>query len=135
MHLVYIDEVKHDPSTQRYHWLCALAFPESCLQDADSALRDFANQFLGSSLLSVETEFHGKAILQGKGPYKKRQLSERVDLYKALVNVIMSARDIGRIEIRIEPARMLATTHQDMALMFPVEKVDDYMRQKSRLHC
>jgi hypothetical protein len=133
MHLVYIDEVKHDPVTQPYHWLCALAFPEFCLQVVDGALSILAEHYFGSGLLSAETEFHGKDIFQGKGPYKGRPLCERVDLYKSLIEIMASEPGIGRIEIRIDPSRMVASTYQDMAFMFLVEKVDDYMGQEDSL--
>lgn len=131
MHLVYIDEVKHDPPTQAYHWLCGLAFSESAIQSADAALSDIAEGFFGTSVLDSETEFHAKYIVQGKGPYKRRPMQQRVDLFNALLNVIGSD-DIGRIEIRVDPAKMIASHYKDMAFMFLVEKVEEYMRhQKS----
>lgn len=133
MHLVYIDEVKYDPPTQPYHWLCALAFPEAALQDTDGALSTLAESFFGTPILAPETEFHGKEIVQGKGPYKGRPLADRVELYKALLDVIVTTGDIGRIEIRVEPRLMLATSYQDKAFMFLIEKIDDYMRQSQSL--
>lgn len=129
MHLVYIDEVKYDPPTQPFHWLCALAFPEAAIQPIDLALADLARQFFGTSLVSKESEFHGKDILQGKGPYKGRGLRDRVDLYKSLLDIVDLRDDLGRIEIRIDPARMVTQDYKDMAFMFLVEKVDGYMRQ------
>ena len=129
MHLVYIDEVKHDPPSQRYHWLGALAFPESAIQTIDSALSSLAARFFGSSILDRSNEFHAKEILHGKGPYKGRPMGDRVELFKSLLDVIASNRDVGRIEIRLEPEKMIAKHYRDMAFMFLVEKIDEYMGQ------
>jgi hypothetical protein len=128
MHLVYIDEVKHDLPAQAYHWLGALVFAESAVQAADTALSSIAENFFGTSILDSGNEFHAKNILQGKGPYKKKPMQQRVELFNSLLDVIGS-HDIGRIEIRLEPAKMIASHYKDMAFMFLVEKVDDYMRQ------
>ena len=129
MHLVYIDEVKHNPPAQQYHWLCALAFPEASIQAVDQALSDLAERFFGTSVLDIDNEFHAKFIVQGKGPYKKRQMGERVELFNALLDVIGGPHDIGRIEIRLEPAKMIAPHYEEMAFMFLVEKIEDYMGQ------
>lgn len=129
MHLVYIDEVKHDPTSQPYHWLCALAYPESVLQAVDAALARLAENYFGNAILSPETEFHGKDILQGNRQYKGTPLPERVDLYKSLIDILGGHPEVGRIEIRVEPARMVASDYQDKAFMFLIEKIEEYMRQ------
>lgn len=127
MHLVYIDEVKYQPPDQAYHWLCALAIPDGSIQAVDASLSALATDYFGSPLLGQETEFHARDIVQGKGPYKGQGMDRRVELYKRLLDLIDAAPDIGRIEIRIDPAKMVATTYADKAFMFLVEKVDDYM--------
>ena len=132
MHLVYIDEVKHDPPTQPYHWLGALAIPEATIQATDGAIAGIAEEFFGTSILDQANEFHAKDILHGKGPYKRRAIQERVDLFKLLLDIVGSP-DIGRIEIRLEPAKMVAGHYQDMAFMFLVEKVEEYMRQSESI--
>lgn len=127
MHLIYIDEVKYDPPTQPYHWLCALAFPEASIQGADQALSHIATDYFGTSALSVETEFHAVKIVQGKGPFKGQPMAERVELYKRLLDVIDETEGLGRIEVRIEPAKMVADGHADKAFMFLVERVEHFM--------
>jgi hypothetical protein len=132
MHLVYIDEVKHDPPRQPYHWLGALAFPEASIQAIDQAVAAIAERFFGTSILDQANEFHAKHIVQGKGPYKGKPMQDRVDLFKLLLDIIGSS-GVGRIEIRLEPAKMVAGHYTDMAFMFLVEKVDDYMRQSGSI--
>jgi hypothetical protein len=129
MHLVYVDEVKHQGRTQRYHWLGALAFPDSAIQAIDGFLSRLASEFFGTALLDVSSEFHARDIFHGKGPYKGRPVRERVALYTSLLDVIASSGDVGRIAIRIEPEKMIASHYKAMAFMFLVEKVDAYMTQ------
>jgi hypothetical protein len=129
MHLVYIDEVKHNPPAQRYHWLGALAFPESEIQLVDTKLAELSESFFGTRILDQSNEFHAKHILHGKGPYKGRPPQQRLELFDALLDVIATSANVGRIEIRLEPEKMVANHYVDMAFMFLIEKVDDYMRQ------
>jgi hypothetical protein len=133
MHLVYIDEVKYDPPQQLYHWLCALAFPEDSVKDADRRLTEVAESYFGTRILAHDNEFHAKDIVHGKGPYKGRPLDTRVELYKRLLDLISETERLGRIEVRIEPAKMVGSSYEDMAFMFLVEKVDDYMTQEKSI--
>lgn len=133
MHLVYVDEVKYQPPDQPYHWLCALAFPDRSIQSADSALSTIAMNYFGTPVLHSNNEFHAKEILQGKGPYKGRPMDTRVALYQSLLDTIDETADLGRIEIRIDPSKMVAATHTDKAFMFLVEKVDEYVKQQDSL--
>lgn len=129
MHLVYVDEVKYQPPEQPYHWLCALAFPSRSIQSAESALTALAAAYFGAPVLNANNEFHAKAILHGKGPYKGRPIDTRVALYKSLLDTIDQTEGLGRIEIRIDPSKMITSGHTDKAFMFLVEKVDEYMQQ------
>jgi hypothetical protein len=133
MHLVYIDEVKYQPPNQPYYWLCALAFPSRSIQFADSTLSALAATYFGTPVLHANNEFHAKAILQGKGPYKGRPMDSRVALYKDLLDTIDETDGLGRIEIRIDPSKMVVAEHTDKAFMFLVEKVDEYMDQQESL--
>lgn len=127
MHLVYIDEVKFAPPSQPYHWLCALAFPEDSIQGVDAALSRLATSYFGTPILDAKNEFHGRDIVHGKGVYKGRPMAERVDLYEELLNLIDETEGLGRIEVRVEPEKMVTSGYEDMAFMFLIEKVDSYM--------
>jgi hypothetical protein len=132
MHLVYIDEVKYQPPEQRYYWLGALAFPENAIQAVDARLSSVAADYFGTPVLDVCNEFHAKHILHGRGPFKGHQLERRLELYKQLLDAIDETVNLGRIEIRIDPTKMLAAEFTDKAFMFLVEKVDEHMvAQKS----
>jgi Protein of unknown function (DUF3800) len=132
MHLVYIDEVKYQPLDQPYHWLGALAFPEAVIQSVDARLSAIAGEYFGTPVLDPSNEIHAKQIIHGKGPYKGHTIARRLALYKQLLDVVDEAEGLARIEIRIDPSKMIASEYADKAFMFLVEKVDEYMlAQKS----
>jgi len=127
MHLVYVDEVKYQAPTQAYYWLGALAFPEHAIQAIDSRLSSIAAAYFGTPVLNPANEFHAKHIVHGQGPFKGHQLERRLELYKQLLDAIDETESLGRIEIRIDPTKMVASEFADKAFMFLVEKVDEYM--------
>ncbi len=133
MHVVYIDEVKYDKPTQLYYWLCGLAFPDTAIQQVDKTLSEIALSYFGTSILDATTEFHAKHIVHGKGPYKGQLLDRRIALFKTLLDVIDETHELGRIEIRIDPSRMVSAKHTDKAFMFFVEKIDEYMNARKSL--
>jgi hypothetical protein len=133
MYLVYIDEIKVNPKSEPYYWLCALAFPEWSIQEVELKLASISKSYFGSQLLSKRTEFHSTEIIQGKGSYKGHDISKRVDLFKSLIDVINECPDLERIKIRIDPSKMITSKYVDKAFMFLVEKVDSIMSSKKSL--
>lgn len=133
MHLVYVDEVKPDGIIEPYYWLCGLAIPEADIQSIEKSLNAVAVDFFGSKLLDVNTEFHASAIIQGKGPYKGRGVTDRLNLIKRIVEVIPAHPNTGRIEVRLNPKKMSAEDCQSVAFMFLIERVDQLMRARGSL--
>jgi hypothetical protein len=133
MHLVYLDEVKYQPPSQPYHWLGALAFPELSIQTTDDQLYRIAADYFGTAVLDSSNEFHAKDILHGKGPYKGHPLDKRIALYKRLLDAIDQTEGLGRIQIRIDPSKMIASEFANKAFMFLVEKVDEHMAREKPL--
>ena len=128
MHLVYLDEVKHNPPAEPFYWLCGLAFPEQAILDVDRRLCAIAGDYFDTAILSKATEFHAVDIVHGKGAYKRHDLHGRLTLYRALIDTIDECPDLKRIEICVAPARMRTPDHAGMALMFFVEKVNALMQ-------
>lgn len=124
MHLVYIDEVKHDPPRRPHFWLCALACPEASILELERRVTTIVSDYFGASTLARATELHARELLWGKGIYKGHPQHERLALYQRLVDVIDETNDLCRIQIRIDPRRVVAATYRDKAFMFLVEKVD-----------
>ncbi len=133
MHIVYVDEVKYDKPTQPYYWLCGLAFSDAIIQSVDRTLSQIGAAYFGTSALDETTEFHARDIVHGKRAYNGQSLERRVALFKDLLDVIDGADRLGRIAIRIDPAKMIAEEHASKAFMFLVEKVDEYMAAEASL--
>jgi len=133
LHVVYIDEVKYEQGVQPFHWLCGLAFPEGSIQRAEGALSDLARSYFGNPILDTVNEFHARDLFHGRGPYKGKPLSGRVDLYKALIDIMADTPGLGRIEVRIDPSKMITSEFKQKAFMFFVEKVEELMKQERSL--
>lgn len=132
MHLVYVDEVKYDPPTQPYHWVCAVGIPETKVKDVEEALDQIAIDYFGASVLDPSTEFHARDIFHGKGPFSGKLLAERVELLKELASVI-SDHGLERIQIRVDPSRMSRDDYAKVGFMYLVERVDQLMVSRESL--
>lgn len=127
MHLTYIDEVKYDKRSEKFYWLCGLAFPEDSIKALEHSLSKISQNYFGTPILSKETEFHASHIVHGKGPYKGRELANRFGLFKSLLDALNNCQDLKKIVVRINPAKMVARGYQDKAFMFFVERVNSLM--------
>lgn len=130
MHIVYIDEVKNDPGQEPYYWLCALAIPDGDILSVEDDINALALDYFGTQELSVETEFHASPIIQGKGPYKGKDLSGRIDLIKSLTDVVAGHPEMGRIQVRLDPSRMSRDDYARISFMFLVERVEELMARR-----
>ncbi len=127
MYLTYIDEVKFDNISEKYYWLCGLAFPEGSIKKLEQSLSKISQDYFGSAILTTETEFHASHIVHGKGQYKGHALTNRFELYKSLLDALNNCQDLKKIVVRINPAKMVAGNFQDKAFMFFVERVNSLM--------
>jgi len=133
MHLVYVDEVKFQPPEQQHHWLCGLAIPSDTIKSVEGSLDAIADDYFGSRILDPTTEFHATDIIHGKGPYNGRDMAGRLDLIKRLTSVVQEHPGIGRIQVRLDPARINRDDYQRIAFMFMVERVDQLMNARNSL--
>jgi hypothetical protein len=128
MHIVYIDEVKYAPPKQNFYWLCGLAIPASAIKGVENCLHLIADDYFDSHILEPSTEFHGSDIVHGKGPYKGKDLAGRLALMKKLTSVVEQNPTTGRIQVRLDPARITRSDYQRIASMFMVERLDQLMK-------
>lgn len=133
MYLVYLDEVKYQEGTEPYYWLCGIAFPEESILSVEARVSELAKDYFGSSILSKDTEFHATDIVHGKGPYKGQDMEGRVNLFCALIDIIDECQGLNRIEVRIDPAKMVTEGHEEKAFMFFVERVEGLMCKNSAI--
>ncbi len=128
MHLTYVDEVKYQKGVETYYWLCGLSFPENAIKSLEDRLSYISQAYFGSAVLCKKTEFHAKDIVHGKGPYKGRDLEKRFKLYKFLLDALEESKELKKIEIRIDPSKMIAEDYQDKAFMFFIERLNSLMK-------
>ncbi len=134
MHLIYIDEVKYDPPNQPFYWLCGFAVDQDALSYLDDHVREVARWYFKTEAMQAKTEFHCHQIVSGKGPYKGHTIERRVDLLKRLVEGLCGHESIKRIEVRIDPSKIVYDKDPaEAAFMFFVEKADRLMKSLDSL--
>ena len=134
MHLLYYDEVKHDPPNQPSYWLGGIAVPHELVPEIEDAINDVAEKAFGSRLLSKESELHGIELCRGKGNFKGRDFDERMDLLDELL-AIAAREDICRISVRINPANITHASDSpaEIAFMFFIECAESLFAEKNTL--
>jgi hypothetical protein len=134
MHLIYMDEVKYQIPEQPYYWLCGFAVDKPALEFADAAARAAAEWYFGNSNLDPSTEFHGKHIVNGTSHFKGHEVARRIELYKKLIDCLCGHEAIQRIEVRIDPSKIVyAKDPAETAFMFFVERSDSLMKRNGSL--
>jgi hypothetical protein len=134
VHLIYMDEVKYQMPTQPYYWLCGFAVDKPALDFADSAARAAAEWYFGHDALDASTEFHGKHIVNGAANFKGHDVSRRIELYHRLIDCLCGHESIQRIEIRIDPSKIVYEKDPaETAFMFFVERSDALMKRHGSL--
>lgn len=133
MHIVYIDEVKYDPPRRNHHWLCAFACPEESIQGLEARLTGLAEGYFGTPILARDNEFHAREILWGRGIYQGHPIHKRLALYKGLIDAIDETVGLARVQVRIDPTQVVASTYRDKAFMFLVEKTNALMVARESL--
>lgn len=88
MHLAYFDENKFSDDNP-FFLIGGLIIPEGKISEFEAELCTIQESFFGESILKKETELHGKEIFQGKGQFKGRNLSERVQLFSDVTSLLI----------------------------------------------
>ena len=130
MHLIYFDENKYSEENPFFN-IGGILVPEAKVLELDKALTRIQFNLFGSSSLVVENEIHGKEMFQGKGPFKKRKLAERVKVFEHLTNLLIENEIPIRL-VRIDVKRhrqkyMFPTPEYPLGLMLFLERVCDYL--------
>jgi hypothetical protein len=89
MHLAYFDENKYTAENP-YFFIGGYLVPEDKVLDLENTLTQIQSNFFGSTALRTDTEFHGKEMFHGKGHFKKRKLSDRVQLFRDIATFIIN---------------------------------------------
>lgn len=132
MHLAYFDENKYSEENP-YFFIGGYLVAEDQALELESTLTQIQSNFFGSAALRTDTEFHGKEMLHGKGHYKKRKLSERVQLFWNIGTFIIDNRlPIRMVCIDVKGHRQkYAYPHPEyrLGLMLILERFCDYLEK------
>ena len=134
MYLLYYDEVKYDPPTQKSFWLGGICAEHTSIPEIEEAVNAISRSVFGSGVLSKETEFHGIEICRGKGNCKSFDVEQRLEILRELLAII-AREDVFRIRVQINPAYI---THSpdapdEIAFMYFVEQANSLFKEKNSL--
>ena len=129
MHLLYYDEVKYNPPTQPCFWLGAICVDADDIPSVEDAVNDVSEYAFGSRLLAKETEFHGKEISGGRGNFKGREFTDRLEILTRLLAII-EHKKVKRLYIRIIPGNIThsPTPPEEIAFMYLIEQADSLFK-------
>lgn len=133
MLIAYFDEVKFQKGPQPYYWLGALVASAEAIWSLERDLSILSEQCFGIPILSKDTEFHAADISHRKRNFKNwTNIDNRLEVLKKLAAILNSRSDIGKIEIRIDPERMIKSDYEEMAFIFLVEKVESFLKSAKK---
>lgn len=130
MHLIYFDENKYSDESPFFN-IGGILVSEDKVLELDKTLTEIQFNFFGSTALIIENEFHGKEIFHGKGPFKRRKLPERIEVFNYFATFLIS----NTIPIRL--VRIDVNRHREknaypmpeyqLGLMLFLERACDYL--------
>lgn len=134
MYNFYFDEAKpQEKYKQNYFLITGVGLENSCVANIVDMLNKIAKNFSIRNKIDGGIEFHGSDIIQGKRLYKDVSVDRRFNLYKEVLSLVNINRNIiSLIYIWVDtksPKIKYYNKHtpQDWALVFLVEKIDEYM--------
>lgn len=133
MHLIYFDETKFS-ATNPYFLIGGILIDDKRVSALENTLIQIQYNFFGTSILSLDTEFHGQYIFNGIGVYRKRKLEERVKLYEDIGKFIIDNQiAIRAVCINVAAHRAKYAFPQpeyNLGLMLILERFCDYLETK-----
>lgn len=136
MYLAYFDENKYSVADPFFR-IGGFLVPESKVIDLEKVLTKIQFNFFGNSTLIKETEFHGKDMLHGKGNFRGRKLSDRIQLFRDLTRVTVDFELSIRLVVIDVHAHRNKYAYPDpeysLGLMLILERFCDYLDEKNEL--
>lgn len=130
MRLIYFDENKYSIDNP-FFLLGGIVVNDSIALELDKLLSQIQFNYFGTSVLTKESEFHGKEIFHGKGNWKGRKLAERIKVFEDISSVIISKQLPIRI-VKIDVQRhkrkyIFPIPEYRLGLMLILERFSDYL--------
>jgi hypothetical protein len=137
MHFFYFDETKFDEQINPCFFIGGLIFRDKDLQAHEGTLSQIQQNFFGTSILTQQTEMHGKEIFHGKEQFKGRKLPDRLKLLSDITTFIIDAKlPIRIVRIEVEAHRrkyVFAQPEYQLGLMLILERLCDYLDEVNDL--
>jgi hypothetical protein len=129
--ITYFDEVKYHKGRQPYYWLGGITVDAELIKTLEEQLNSLAAEVFGVRTLSRETEFHAADIMNGHEQFEGWKWEKKLGLLKRLISIFGAAERMGKVYVRIEPARMVGSDVEGTAFMYFIERVDSYLRAQN----
>lgn len=137
MRFFYFDETKFEEEVNPCFFIGGLIFHEKDLQAHEQTLSQIQQNFFGTSILTQQTEMHGKEIFHGKAHFKGRKLEDRLKLLSDIATFVLSAKlPIRIVQIDVQAHRRKYTFPQpeyQLGLMLALERFCDYLDEVNDL--
>ena len=128
MQIAYFDEVKYHKGRIPFYWLGAIVADGNLIGELEAEVNALAEEVFGTRALSKETEFHASDLLGGNAHFKEWDLPRRVDVLNRLITIFGTAKDLGKIYVKLVPERMTLTDDvEGIAFMYLLERIDQYL--------
>ena len=131
MHLFYFDETKYDETQSPFFFIGGLILRDADLQSHEATLSQIQQNFFGTSILTQQTEMHGKEIFHGKAQFKGRKLADRLKLLEDIAAFITSAKlPVRIVQIDVPAHRKRYRFPQpeyQLGLMLILERFCDFL--------
>lgn len=89
MHLAYFDENKYSKEDP-FFFIGGILIPATRIVEIENTLTRIHFNFFGSSILTRDTEMHGKELFHAKGAFKGRSLKDRIALLNDIRRFLIS---------------------------------------------
>ena len=132
MRLIYFDETKFSESDP-FFFIGGILLSEKHITMLENTLMQIQYNFFSKSKFDNDTGFHSRYIFHGKGPYRKRSLSERIKLFEDVGKFLIQNRipiRIVCIDVKAHRKRYPRTEPEySLALMLVLERFCIYLEK------
>ncbi len=132
MHLIYFDENKYSEADPRFY-IGGIVIDGARVEQLERTLQQIHYNFFGTSVLSRDTEIHGKDIFHGKGIFRKLKLKKRLALFADIVDYLITHKiPIRMVCIDVNTHRQkyrYPEPEYHLGLMLALERFCDFLEE------
>jgi hypothetical protein len=133
MRFFYFDETKFNQRESPYFFIGGVGFADASLEAHETSLTKIQHNFFGTSILTHDTEMHGKEIFHGKAHYRGKSISDRLALIRDIAQHVVEMEcpiRIVKIDVPAHKAKYkFPQPEYQLGLMLILERICDYLDQ------